>query len=181
MLIVSTCGLIAFFTDGFTTDFTSFYIECEGRQIMSYASGYSLTNGKTLTVKVKYAFSSANTIKDYYVKVVPKTDINNNFDFSLDGNIYSFCDESDFTNGFNITKQKDCFTISAKGNLEEILKAVYPTFAVEVKTKNIDFTKELFTLMVMSYDKKSNVLLNFTVDDFRVVNDIILDKEELKF
>lgn len=183
LVLVAVCGLLAYFTNGFTTDFKTFYVECEGTQVMSSASGYHLTYGEPMTVDVKYTFGSLNKeVSGYSVNVIPKTDNDNDFDFTLDGNAYSFYGETDFTKGFNIVQDKTFFTVEPKGNIEGVIKAVYPTYEVAIPDdETIDFSKDMFTLVIYSYNGEASVSINFTIDDFRMPKSITLDKEVIVF
>lgn len=183
LVLVAVCGLLAYFTNGFTSDFKTFYVECDGTQVMSTANGYHLTYGEPKTVDVKYTFGAVNKeISGYSVKVIPKSDGNNDFDFTLDGNAYSFYGEDDFTNGFAIVQEENSFTIEPKGNIEDVIKAVYPTYEVAIPDdQEIDFSKDMFTLIVYSYNGEASITINFTIDDYRLPSSISLDKEVIVF
>lgn len=183
LVLVAVCGLLAYFTNGFTTDFKTFYVECDGKQVLSSGNGYHLTYGEPTTVDVKYTFGAlSQETSGYFVKVVPKTDNDNDFDFTLDGKAYSFYGETDFTKGFNIVQEANSFTIEPKGNIDDIIKAVYPTYEVAIPDdETIDFSKDMFTLIVYSYNNEASVSINFMIDDYRLPKGITIDKEVIVF
>ena len=178
LVAVVAIGLIAKFTGGFTTDFKTFYVSVDGTDIVTEASGYNVKKGKPMKVDIKYTFSSPDQqSQGYSVKVVPNAISGKDFDFVLDGCVYSFQAENDLTNGFNIDKEDSSFTIEPKGNLTEILRSIYPNSTIEDCTQYS--YKNMFSLVVTSYNGKASVVINFTVVED--VIDVGLDKEVIVF
>ncbi len=177
LVIVAVIGVFAYFTNGFTSDFKTFYVSVNGKDVMTSGSGYVITPQEPLSVDVKYtfAFNQAET-KGYSVKIVPnKTD--ENFDFSVDGETHYFGDEKDLSNGFIIDKQEKSFTVTPKGSTPlEILEAVYPESEVYCESKGYN---DMFTLIITSYNGESSVKLNFALE--RRVTGITFDKEVILF
>ena len=177
LVIVAVIGVFAYFTNGFTSDFKTFYVSVNGKDVMTSGSGYVITPQEPLSVDVKYtfAFNQAET-KGYSVKIVPnKTD--EDFDFSVDGETRFFGDEKDLSNGFIIDKQEKSFTVTPKGSTPlEILEAVYPESEVYCESKGYN---DMFTLIITSYNGESSVKLNFALE--RRVTGITFDKEVILF
>ena len=72
LVFVAVCGFLVYYTGGFTSDFKTFYINVDGRDILTSADGYKLSADTPLTVNVKYTFGALNKdITGYSVKVVP--------------------------------------------------------------------------------------------------------------
>ena len=177
LVIVAVIGVFAYFTNGFTSDFKTFYVSVNGKDVIISGSGYVITPQEPLSVDVKYTFAFNQTeTKGYSVKIVPnKTD--EDFDFSVDGETHFFGDEKDLTNGFVIDKQEKSFTIVPKGGTPlEILKAVYPESEVTCESKGYN---DMFTVIVTSYNGESSVNLNFALE--RRVTGITFDKEVIEF
>ena len=152
LVIVAVIGVFAYFTNGFTTDFKTFYVSVNGKDVMTSGDGYVVTPSEPLKVDVKYTFAfNKNETKGFSVKIVPnKTD--EDFDFSVDGETRFFGDEKDLTNGFVIEKQEKSFTIVPKGGTPlEILKAVYPESEVTCENKGYN---DMFTVIVTSYNRQ---------------------------
>ena len=175
LAIVSAIGFIAYFTGGFTSNFKTFYVEIDGKQIMTSASGYKIPTGEAMTVDVKYTMS--DEANGYTVKIVPNRLAGKDFDFTLDGDVYSYQAEKDLTAGFDIEYGETSFTIKPKGVITDILQAVYPNSAIEDCR---DFAYEnMFTLIVTSYDGESSVTVNFSVTED--TSGVELDKEVIIF
>lgn len=178
LVIVAVIGVFAHFTNGFTSDFKTFYVSVDGKDVMISGNGYVISENEPLSVDVKYTFGSfnKNETKGYSVKIVPnKTD--EDFDFSVDGETHFFGDEKDLTNGFLIDKREQSFTVVPKGGTPlEILKAVYPENEVTCESKGYN---DMFTVIVTSYNGESSVKLNFALE--RRVTGITFDKEVIEF
>lgn len=171
-------GFLARFTGGFTSEVKTFYVTVNGTDIMTTSGGYVLTPNEPLSVDVKYTFAfDAKEVQGYSVKVVPNKVTNQDFDFTLNGEVYSFQAEKDLTAGFDIEYGDTSFLIRSKGTLTDTIQAVYPHCLVgncDDKTY-----KDMFTLVVTSYNGESSVLLNFTVAS--KPTGVTLDREVITF
>ena len=177
LVIVAVIGVFAYFTNGFTSDFKTFYVSVNGKDVMTSSSGYVITPQEPLSVDVKYTFAfNQSETKGYSVKIVPnKTD--EDFDFSVDGETHYFGDEKDLSNGFIIDKQEKSFTVTPKGSTPlEILQAIYPESEVSCESKGYN---DMFTLIITSYNGEASVKLNFALE--RRVTGITFDKEVILF
>ncbi len=161
LIVVGAIGFLAYNTGGFTSGFKTFSVECDGKEVSTSASGFETTADKPLVVNVKYNFDSKAS--GYSVKVVPNALAGKDFDFTLDGEIYSFQAERDLTDGFNIEYEENSFTLTPKGNLTEIMQANYPNKVVEDCVQY--GYKDMFTLVITSYNGESTVYLNFSVPE----------------
>lgn len=161
LALVSAIGFIAYFTGGFTSSLKTFYVEIDGKQIMTSANGYTIPSGEAMTVDVKYTMS--DEANGYSVKVVPNKLAGKDFDFTLDGETYSYQAEKDLTAGFDIEYGDTSFTVKPKGVITDILCAVYPGSTV-TDCRNFAYDN-MFSLIVTSHDGKSNVVVNFSVTE----------------
>ena len=175
LIAIGIIGFLAYSTGGFTSGIKNFSVECEGKEISTSASGFETTTKKPLVVNVKYNLDSEAS--GYSLKVVPNVLAGKDFDFTLDGEIYSFQAERDLTEGFNVEYEENSFTLTPKGSLTMILQANYPNKVVE----NCDIYgyKDMFTLVISSYDGETSVYLNFSVPE-RVVG-VELSQEVIFF
>lgn len=171
LALVAAIGFIAYFTGGFTSGFKTFYVEIDGEQIMTNASGYKMTAAEPLTVDIKYTMT--DEANGYSVKVVPNQLSGKDFDFKLDEDVYSYQAEKDLTAGFDIDYSDTSFTIKPKGGLTEILQAIYPNNTV-ADCKDHAY-ENMFTLVITSYDGESSVTVNFSVTED--ISGVELDKE----
>ena len=177
LVIVAVIGVFAYFTNGFTSDFKTFYVSVNGKDVMTSSSGYVITPQEPLSVDVKYTFAfNQSETKGYSVKIVPnKTD--EDFDFTVDGETHYFGDEKDLSNGFIIDKQEKSFTVTPKGSTPlEILQAIYSESEVSCESKGYN---DMFTLIITSYNGEASVKLNFALE--RRVTGITFDKEVILF
>ena len=177
LVIVAVIGVFAYFTNGFTSDFKTFYVSINGKNVMTTANGYVVTPQEPLSVDVKYTFAfNQSETKGYSVKIVPnKTD--ESFAFTVDGETHNFGDEKDLSNGFIIEKKEKSFTVIPKGSTpQEILQAVYADNEVVCENKGYN---DMFTLIITSYNGESSVKLNFALE--RRVTGITFDREVIEF
>ena len=162
LAIVGIFGVIAKFTNGFTSDFKTFYVTIDGKDVMTTTNGYVLDKDEPVKVDVKYTFSSSNAeVSGYSVKVIPNAALDKDFDFTMDGSVYSFQMEEDLTDGFIIEKSEDSFTILPKGDITDILRAVYPEAEIDECKENT--YPDMFSLVITSYNGESTVVVNFVV------------------
>ena len=178
LALIGVLGFIIYFTGGFTTDFTGFYVTVDGEDVLSTGSDFRVKEDDPLKVEVKYVFASPNDeAKGYTVKVVPNAIEGKDFDFTLDGDQYAFQSEKDLTAGFVILRSEESFTIAPKGNLTKILSSVYPEDTVEDCADKA--YENMFTLVVTSYNGEAEIRVNFTV--IEEIQGVILDKEVIEF
>ena len=178
LALVGVIGFIAKFTSGFTSDFKTFYVSIDGKDIMTSDKGYGLELNETMKVDINYTFENSDTVvSGYSVKVIPNAVDGKDFDFAVDDSVYSFQKEEDLTDGFIIEKDENSFTITPKGDLTDILRAVYPES--EIADCTDEAYTDMFSLVVTSYNGESTVVINFTVlqDPKRVT----FDKESIIF
>lgn len=178
LALVGVIGFIAKFTSGFTSDFKTFYVTIDGKDVMAEANHYAIGKSETMKVDVKYTFNSSNSeVSGYSVKIVPNVSEDKNFDFMVDGEVHSFYDIEDLTDGFIIEKSETSFTITPKGGLTDILRAVYPEGEVADCSENNHHN--MFSLVITSYNGASTVTVNFAV--LREAERVFFDQEAIVF
>lgn len=160
LVLAVSVGAIAYFTGGFTGEFKTFYINVDGKDILTSASGYEASVGMPLDVKVKYTFAKDGA-NGYSVKVIPNAIQGKDFDFTIDGDVYSYQAEHDLTAGFNIEYGDSSFSIAPKGPIDVVMAAVYPASEVTVPA-DVGYTN-MFLLVVESYTGDSTVTLAFSI------------------
>lgn len=178
MVIIGIIGVVAYFTGGFTSEFKTFYVCIDGKDIMTDSSGYIVDQTQPLKVDVKYTLGFAGDENSgYTVNIMPNSVEGKDFSFLIDGKEFSFQSVENLNAGFNIQEENGSFTLTPKGNMQDILQAVYPD-------KEIDDClgkgyEDMFALVVSSSDGKSSVTVYFTIYD--VVSGVKLDKEIIIF
>ena len=178
LAVITVIGVVAHFTNGFTSDFKTFYVTVDGKDVMTSASGYRVTISKPLDVEVKYTFNFAtDETKDYSVKIVPNKIENSDFTYTVDGERKSFQSETDLSDGFEIDKAEKSFKIKPKGEtIAEVLSAVYGKEVTDCENKGYT---DMFTIIVTSYNGEASVKLDFSLA-IRVAG-ITLDREAILF
>ncbi len=179
LAVITVIGIVAHFTNGFISDFKTFYVTVDGKDVMTSAGGYRVTTSKPLEVDVKYTFGSLNNKvdKDYSLKIIPNNIPDKDFTYTLDGERKSFQSETDLSDGFEIDKGEKSFRIKPKGEtIVEILSAVYGKSITDCESKGYT---DMFTVIVTSYNGEASVKLDFSLA-IRVVG-ITLDKEAILF
>ena len=179
LVIVAVIGVFAHFTNGFTSDFKTFYVSVDGKDVMISGNGYVISENEPLSVDVKYTFGSfnKNETKDYSVKIIPNKIENSDFTYTVDGESKSFQLETDLTAAFEIDKGEKSFTVKPKGkSLIEVLTAFYGTEVTDCENKGYT---DMFTIIVTSYNGEASVKLNFTIAG-KVIG-VVLDREVIVF
>ncbi len=177
LVFVAVCGFLVYYTGGFTSDFKTFYINVDGKDILTSADGYKLSADTPLQVNVKYTFGALNKdISGYSVKVIPNAS-GKDFNYTVDGQMVSYQSETDLTAGFDIERGENSFTIAPKGSINKILSAIYPDSEIE-DSRNKAY-ENMYALVVTSYNGAASVKMLFSIDE--PLYDIVLDKGEIVF
>ena len=89
LIVIAVGGFFAFFTNGFTGDFKTFYVSMGDANILSNTGGYVLDWNSPLTIDVKYTFGALSKEgSGYDIQIVPNQD--NDYAFLVDDEPYSF-------------------------------------------------------------------------------------------
>ena len=179
LAVITVIGVVAHFTNGFTSDFKTFYVTVDGKDVMTSAGGYRVTTSKPLEVDVKYTFGALNNKvdKDYSLKIIPNNIPDKDFTYTVDGEMKYFQSETDLSDGFEIDKGEKSFRIKPKGEtIAEVLSAVYGKEITDCENKGYT---DMFTVIVTSYNGEASVKLDFSLA-IRVAG-ITLDKEAILF
>lgn len=179
LAVITVIGVVAHFTNGFTSDFKTFYVTVDGKDVMTSAGGYRVTTSKPLEVDVKYTFGALNNKvdKDYSLKIIPNNIPDKDFTYTVDGEMKYFQSETDLSDGFKIDKGEKSFRIKPKGEtISEVLSAVYGKSITDCESKGYT---NMFTVIVTSYNGEASVKLDFSLA-IRVAG-ITLDKEAILF
>lgn len=184
LILVGVVGGIAFFTNGFTDEFKTFYVNIDNNKFLDSNSNIKFVLNEDMRFDVAYTFGAFNKEhnNEYSVKVVPNVKGDNDFSFTVDGQAYQFSYEKDLTKAFEIKKYDTYFTLNLKHTkLQEVLSKVYVDKAVVVA----DFVPvdcSYFTLLVTSYNGKSQLTFDLPAEMlYTIVTGVELDKNEVTF
>jgi hypothetical protein len=164
LLLVGSVGLVYKFTNGFNEDFKTFYIEYDGEEILTQSCNMVLESNKEHRFNVKYTFdNNKSQVKDYSVKIIPNTADDVAFDFTVEGETYSFGAISDLTDGFELTKYETYFTLNipSKFSVATVLEKVYDGKTVYVPQSGDITNPYLYTLVVSSYNGNVTYYIHF--------------------
>ena len=162
LLITGVVGFFVVYTNGFTSDFKSFYVEYEGEKILHDKTSVSLQLGKPLRFDCRYVFGTGQSGEDrgYTVKVMPNAD--EDFDFTVGGDIYRYSATEDLTPVFDIECNDGYFmlTLPYDFGMPSVLGALFPDEEITVPD---DITLEgyYYTLVVSSYNARTVYNLSF--------------------
>lgn len=159
LFVALVVGIIYRFTNGFNEEFKTFYLERDGKRILTAETNEVFVRGESYRYEVKYTFDSGSgEPKGYGVKVVPNEAIE--LTFQADGKRYSYASAKELTEAFEIEREESAFTITLPETLtlQSILEKVYGK-AVEVEDQN----GYLYTLVVTSYNEAVTYKINFGI------------------
>ncbi len=178
LVVVALGGFFAFFTNGFTGDFKTFYVSMGDESILTNTGGLVLSWDSPITIDVKYTFGAlSKEVSGYDVIIVPNAD--NDFAFLVDGEPYSFSAIDDCTSAFDIQREENSFTINYK-SLREILDTLYEESVVDFNKSDVDWEKDLFTMIITSYNGESSICIGFRLED-TIIDKVTLDMEVIEF
>lgn len=147
---------IVYFTNGFTTDFKSFYLKYEDN-IVKNDGKLSLNENIANTFYVYYMFDKTSSNNDYSVELI-KT---GNFEFKVDGKPMNWNGELDISSFYELDKKEKSFDLTVDFDIEKCLQKVFDGKKVE-----IDKT-EFEQKMSIAKDKKRTMhTFRFAVTDF---------------
>ena len=180
LLVAGLVAVIYKFTNGFNEDFKTFYVEHEGKQILSENSEMTFTKGKTHRFDVKYTFDTDKSeARDYSVEIVPNAE--QDFEYTVDGETYLYSKTGDLSAAFSLKKQKSYFEITLREDMtiQSVLETVHPGQQVEVPENASDSNPFPYALIVSSYN--GNVSYHIAFNLGAEVMGITLDPSQIIF
>lgn len=180
LLVAGLVAVIYKFTNGFNEDFKTFYVEHEGKQILSENSEMTFTEGKTHRFDVKYTFDTGQAeARDYSVGIMPNTE--QDFEYTVDGETYLYSKTGDLSAAFSLKKQKSYFEITLREDMtiQSVLETVHPGQQVKVPENASDGNPFPYALIVSSYN--GNISYRIAFDLGTDVTGITLDPPSIVF
>ncbi len=166
LVLALVAGIIAVvykYTDGFNEDFKTFYVEHDGKQILTENTTMTFEADIKQSFIVKYTFDGKDeTPRDYSVKVITNTATD--FEYSVEDKRCLYSKASELTEAFGIEKGKTSFTMSlTKGmNIQNVLRKSHSSNDVIVPkaAEEIEFP---YVLVISSYNDKVKFNIKFGI------------------
>lgn len=163
-LIAGGIGIIYKYTNGFNEDFKTFYVEYDGKQILT--ENITMTFGADTEPKfsVKYTFDGSDEKRDYSVKVTANASID--FEYTVDGERYLYSKTKDLSDAFGIDKQSDGFTlhITNELNIQNVLRRVCGSNDATVP-RTVESIEYPYMLVITSYNGNVKYNIAFGIAD----------------
>lgn len=171
LLIAAAVGFTYKFTNGFNEDLKTFYIEYNGRQILTTENKLTFKKEAVHRFDIKYTFDKDDAEpKGYKVKIVPN--VTRNFDFTVNGEKYLFSKVGELTEAFAPIKKDTSFELYFPESLSfsEILSKAYNGGSVSVPADALTNNPYPFRLQISSYNDKVTYNIDFAIDKIGVGN-----------
>lgn len=156
-------GMIYCYTNGFSENFKTFYLEYQGEKILSTTSTAKYTAGDQIRYDVKYTFDLAeNGTQEYAVSIIPNPEAD--FIIMVDGVSVKWNSLQDFTSYFEILKEDSYFMINLPEDftVTGLLSEVFGTVNISVSD---DLSGDLFLLVVSSPAVSFSYRIAFSVTE----------------
>lgn len=168
LVIALVGGIIAVvyrYTNGFNEEFKTFYVEYDGKQILTESSEMMTFEADTAPkFTVKYTFDGENAEpKDYSVKVLPNKETD--FEYTVDGNKHLYSKTKELTAAFGIEKSSTSFTLTLthEMNIRNVLREANGSTDVKVPKIGADIAQP-YVLVVSSYNDKVTYNIKFGIN-----------------
>lgn len=170
-------GFIARYTNNFTSDFKTFYVEYGGKTITSDKTDIEFVRSEPNRINVGYSLGFLNKEKgNYSVEVLPNVTDETDFDYSVNGKNYKFSEITDFTEYYKIEKYDDYFTFTMWDDIDGILDMMYHGDNVagipDLKGTN------LLKLVIYNEDKTAKINIGFKL--ISLPTSIIISPDNIK-
>ena len=161
LVLVGAIGAIVYFTNGLTSDFSTFYVRVGDTRYTDVGT-VDLPLDEPVRFDVGYVFENADDGENrgYSVRIVPNVSDETDFDFTVDGQVYAFRGEDDFTEVFGIEQDETGFTVTNTGfTMQSLLQSLYADSTVVVPDDINVAETAYFNVVVSSYNDRANVVI----------------------
>lgn len=157
--------------------YTSFDVSHDEVKFTDTNSNNVFVVGEELRFGVNYQYGLLATNKNYNysVKIVPAE--GTNFDFTVDGVLFGYSQETDLASAFNVEKFDKYFIMSIPTSVLDVLESIYPASTVLVP--ELDDTLDYYTLIVTAHDNTTLVSISFKSGS--LITGVVLDNATLVF
>lgn len=163
LFLVAALGFAYKYTNGFNEELKTFYIEYDGKQILTTESKLTLKKDAVHRFNVKYTFDKDDAEpKGYKVKIVPN--MSRDFDFTVDGEKHIFSKVGELTAVFGAVKNETYFELYIPESLsfKEVLRKAYNGSTVSIPSDAEANNPYPFKLQISSYNDSITYNIDFT-------------------
>lgn len=163
LFLVAALGFAYKYTNGFNEELKTFYVEYDGKQILTTESKLTLKKDAVHRFNVKYTFDKDDAEpKGYKVKIVPN--MSRDFDFTVDGEKHIFSKVGELTAVFGAVKNETYFELYITESLsfKEVLRKAYNGSTVSVPSDAEANNPYPFKLQISSYNGSITYNIDFT-------------------
>ena len=163
LFIVAALGFAYKYTNGFNEELKTFYVEYDGKQILTTESKMTLKKDAVHRFNVKYTFDKDDAEpKGYKVKIVPN--MSRDFDFTVDGEKHIFSKVGELTAVFGAVKNETYFELYIPESLsfKEVLRNAYNGSTASVPSDAEANNPYPFKLQISSYNGSITYNIDFT-------------------
>lgn len=178
-------GIIAItykYTDGFSSDFKTFYLVHDGKEILTPETKVAFVGGKKYKYEVKYVFENGkDEKKGFTVKVLPNAE--KDFEYTVAENKYKYSGLKDITTAFDIKLAEDSFEINIPENfgIKDVVKFMHGGQEVTFSDGATVDMAYPFKLEVTSYNGAAKYTILFNIVSTAGVTGVTLDPTEIVF
>ena len=165
IFVIAIIGFAYKYTNGFNEDLKTFYIEHNGKQILTTENKMTFEKESVHRFEAKYTFDKDDAEpKGYKVKIVPN--MTRDFDYTVDGKKYLFSKVGDLTSAFEIIQHDTFFELYIPEGLSfsEILKKAHNGYIVSVSIDVLADNPYPFRLQISSYNEKVIYNIDFDIE-----------------
>lgn len=179
LLIVLVVGFFARFTNGFSENFKTFYVEKDGK-LLSAEGSLALKPDEICEFNVGYTFSFLpNTPTESSVRVFSTVTDETAFNYTVDGEKKTYNSDIDLTEVFNVSPTETGFSLVMPSSMQEVLSSVYSDKIVEILDDISLSSTNYFCLQVSNYDLTNVIKIALHIDD--KPTNIILTPDKIVF
>ncbi len=181
LLVVAAVGVVYRLTNGFNEELKTFYVEHDGKQILSSDTKLNLYCCTTQKFTVKYTFDTAQSeTKDYSVTVLPNAE--KDFEFTVDGQPVKFSKAENLNTAFELKKDTASFTIRMPDlpKIQSVLEKAYAGKEIGLPEAAEENNPHPFVIEVASYNGKIKYKIAIALLDAGIT-EIELDKTHIVF
>lgn len=163
LIFVGLLGIVSKYSNGFNEDFKTFSLEHNNETISATESKLTFDVGSEQKIYCNYIIKPDDD--SFSVSLSADTTKKNTFNYTVDGNSYSFKDNSDLSDYFELNKTNSYFTIKIPNDfsMENLLSSLYPNAEEIVLQDDVDYSKYYFTLIVSNYNESIKYYIHFNV------------------